>query len=1699
MFGSDSTSYRLQNAPRVLKRPQLLPLAVPVLCVWLLAAVFYASSLQQTYLEQSKSSGAGSQEEFVLLLTSAQLWMGVVVCFCYFVVRYLLVQPAMNRFCSSSSSASSTSTSVGSLSDFFIAFWGEVSHPVMILGGALFGTAALLLNEFILASDNIYNGDKAGSSVARQALRVMQFTAAMDPQMCVLLLFGGVWIIGRGNGGNAKESPIALIGKEVLAPLPLVLAVLTTLGSLIISESYLQEAALASGHTHRLSFGAFSISTGLLVGLGSCLLYQARNIVYATLMAKSRGVMDISGGSGEDNGASGWAKMHDGSGCQSQRGYSGVRNVEEDAADWDNSSFAQSSSEGEEIGEASLMRHGQSPSQLKKTAKHPSMNSVDSTISANSVLSAKPFLADIEEWPEQLPTRKNSTIRRRSQYQNVLKSIAVAAERFLVLCFPAFLCVSFYQFYITSGSPGRALDMPFRSYSTAGLSFLAMHCSAFCALAVTSLLTHTLFHSLLKVLMVLVMHLSTFASTNGSNAIHQKGDDVGIGFPGMLYAGFTLLLCSCLVSVISRSVRYKQSRAKESSSDKGQAKALFIFIGALFLGFAICILSGPRRTGDSGTISSASLTGDSGTISSASLGLPLDSTSASEVAKVHASCRGWTEEWKMEVFTSEVDNFVSTHLIKKGVWEEELTRQLCLNNVLQQCLHARNSGVPAAKRPLVADIGANVGYHGFTAAAFGCRVVMFEMQKQVVLMLKNTIAMNKGFNELITVVHGAISEQAGEMSYTSLEGNIGGTEMSTEGNEKVKTLRVDDYVKEHTLFTKLDIEGSEWQAIVTGNDYFAKLRTDLAIVELRKNQQDVLEWFYDHGYKWISKSREQSKFKAISELQSLKNNSYTDFVFRNGDISRKVDNGRTRPIIAKANCGEHHEAWEMEVFNPNVDKYVSAHLIKYGNWESSITETLCENKVLRKCMDARQWGVAPSQRPLVADIGSNVGYHGFTAAAYGCRVVMFEMQKEVVNMLERTVAANKAFSDLITIVHGAISEEPGEMSYTSLEGNIGGTELTTKGNEKVKTVRVDEYVNEHTLFTKLDVEGSEWQAIATGTNYFGKLKTDLAIVELRGNQEDVFKWFYENDYKWFDNGNEQSLESGLSRLQSMNGRKKSSYADFEFRLATKTVGQENNKSTNEKAGESSRHQSVIANATCGNVTKSWNMHVFTAAVDNYVSAHLINYGNWEPELTKQLCSNNVLKKCLDAKNAGVPLAERPLVADIGANVGYHGFTSAAFGCRVVMFEMQKEVVGMLKETIALNEDFPQLIQVVHGAISEQPGEMSYTSLEGNIGGTEMTAEGNEKVQTLRIDDHIKEHTVFTKLDIEGSEWQAIATGNNYFGKLKTELAIVELRGSQKDVMKWLYANGYKWFENDQEQSLESALDRLKSMEGRKKESYADFQFRAVAQASGDEGKGMDDRQSRHQSIVANATCGNVTKSWNMHVFTAAVDNYVSAHLINYGNWEPELTKQLCSNNVLKKCLDAKNAGVPLAERPLVADIGANVGYHGFTSAAFGCRVVMFEMQKEVVGMLKETIALNEDFPQLIQVVHGAISEQPGEMSYTSLEGNIGGTEMTAEGNEKVQTLRIDDHIKEHTVFTKLDIEGSEWQAIATGNNYFGKLKTELAIVELRGGQVNVMKWLYNHNYAWIENGTVRNMDTALAALKKLKNDRYRDFTFIQKH
>ena len=143
-----------------------------------------------------------------------------------------------------------------------------------------------------------------------------------------------------------------------------------------------------------------------------------------------------------------------------------------------------------------------------------------------------------------------------------------------------------------------------------------------------------------------------------------------------------------------------------------------------------------------------------------------------------------------------------------------------------------------------------------------CTIHSFELEDENLLLMNENINNNK-ISDIVAVNKLALSNESGKELCFSGESIKGAIKIGNTGSNKIKSVTIDDYVKDSELdnvdFIKMDIEGSELAALQGAKETIKKYKPNLAICLYHKWQDpyeipEIIQSFgvdYKLRFKWV--------------------------------------------------------------------------------------------------------------------------------------------------------------------------------------------------------------------------------------------------------------------------------------------------------------------------------------------------------------------------------------------------------------------------------------------------------------------------------------------------------------------------------------------------------------------------------------------------------------------------------------------------------------------------------------------------------------------------------------------------------------------------------------------------------------------------------------------------------------------------------
>ncbi|XP_063428252.1 uncharacterized protein LOC134711536 [Mytilus trossulus] len=200
------------------------------------------------------------------------------------------------------------------------------------------------------------------------------------------------------------------------------------------------------------------------------------------------------------------------------------------------------------------------------------------------------------------------------------------------------------------------------------------------------------------------------------------------------------------------------------------------------------------------------------------------------------------------VYTQEEDKWVSGSIIRNGNWEGDLVQNIAV--IFNEFPDAT-----------FLDIGANVGMFSLSLAKHGKRVIAFDCLKGNVERLCASMKANAGFENRMTIVYNALSNQREKVTLGTYSGNVGGTFVkkitsNTENiDNTVDSILLDDILEifkfDNKVIIKMDVETFELKILEGADKFFSTVEVEAIVLEFvshrgNKSGTDIIQFLEKH-------------------------------------------------------------------------------------------------------------------------------------------------------------------------------------------------------------------------------------------------------------------------------------------------------------------------------------------------------------------------------------------------------------------------------------------------------------------------------------------------------------------------------------------------------------------------------------------------------------------------------------------------------------------------------------------------------------------------------------------------------------------------------------------------------------------------------------------------------------------------------------
>lgn len=762
------------------------------------------------------------------------------------------------------------------------------------------------------------------------------------------------------------------------------------------------------------------------------------------------------------------------------------------------------------------------------------------------------------------------------------------------------------------------------------------------------------------------------------------------------------------------------------------------------------------------------------------------------------------------VYTAREDQWVSGSIISQGSWEGDH-----VNTIINYMKKFPNA--------IFLDLGANVGMFSVTIAALGYRVISIDCLEGNVMRLCASMNAAKLTNKM-TIVYNAVSHAHEKVSLGTHKGNVGGTYVKhgeKNGKESINTIFLDDLLDIYTfdqVVMKMDVETFEANVLKSAYKFFDQVKVELLLMEFvaHKNKESgkfIADFLLSHGMepnvpdhvkndykKWgnevlfvRSKKRPATvastkksegelittKEQALGKIITFSENKWTSNKdFCPSDTSKFVFTKLASPFNIP-----------IYVYTATEDQWVSGRIINGGIWEEDLV-----TKILTQ-MDNHPGAT-------FVDIGSNIGVFSLAVAGRKRNVISVDCLRGNVQRLCNSIKT-AGFTDRVSIVYNAVSDERKNFSLGTYEGNVGGTYVkdAITGGDLISSIYLDDLLPLFDLkevVIKMDVETHEANVLKGAEQFFKSVQVHYFLLEFvshKGKESGNFiRYFFEK------NGMEPELPSTAiySNTSTWPNEVAFKKKDLPKQPTTKQVqGFETNKNNGLRPNEITTEKETLgkvisrlsatrywylANFTCDiqpnfvkanlNRDKNTPIYVYTETEDKWVSGNIIRLGNWEGDLVQKIA--RIFNEFPEAT-----------FLDLGANVGMFSLTIAKLGKRVIAFECLKGNVARLCASMKANPSFRDKMTIVYNAVSNERDTVTLGVHQGNVGGTYVkkidakTAKSDlaYSVDSILLDDILEifkfNDKVIIKMDVETFEANILDGAGKFFRSVEVEALLLE--------------------------------------------------------------------------------------------------------------------------------------------------------------------------------------------------------------------------------------------------------------------------------------------------------------------------------------
>lgn len=237
-----------------------------------------------------------------------------------------------------------------------------------------------------------------------------------------------------------------------------------------------------------------------------------------------------------------------------------------------------------------------------------------------------------------------------------------------------------------------------------------------------------------------------------------------------------------------------------------------------------------------------------------------------------------------DMYVFKDSDIVSNIILKSKFWEG-----YCTLKILEALNYYTNKTNLKNKELYILDIGGNVGWYSFYLGKYGYNIMSFEPRERNFYILRKNYCLNKDVN--ITIINKGLYTSEKTCDYYEQMGNKGnGMVICNQRNDVLRSFQKRSVViltklrnfieflsKKHVAFIKIDVEGAEEAAILSGIELISKYHVPFIFLEycpsyLRMhdvNNKKYLEIFENNGYKMSIISFFDKKYVSVEYLAKI--------------------------------------------------------------------------------------------------------------------------------------------------------------------------------------------------------------------------------------------------------------------------------------------------------------------------------------------------------------------------------------------------------------------------------------------------------------------------------------------------------------------------------------------------------------------------------------------------------------------------------------------------------------------------------------------------------------------------------------------------------------------------------------------------------------------------------------------------------------